>query len=265
MSVRTPASKERDAPTGTAPQGNVAIVTGGGGGLGRAISLRLASEGMAILVADVDGSRAEQVARDVEKNGGRATAVKADVTQASQVEEMVQRGAALGTVDVLVNNAGYGRAIPSVLEISEAEWDRTIALNLKGTFLCSKAVAKFLLARRGGHIVNIASLAGRSTSTISGADYTAAKAGVLGLTRHLARELAPHGIRVNAICPGPTDTALVRSALGEQELDAIAARVPMRRLGRPDDVAGVVAFLLSSDAAYITGASIDVNGGLLMM
>lgn len=244
----------------------VAIVTGGGGGIGRAISLRLAGSGARVVVGDIDRARAEQVAGEVTDKRGRALAVEVDVTRAPQVQAMVQRTLeTFGTVDVLVNNAGYGRSIPSVLDITEEEWDRSLSLNLKSAFLCSKAVVKVFLEKKAGNIVNISSLAGRSTSTIAGADYTAAKAGVLGLTRHLARELAPHGIRVNAICPGPVDTQLVRGSLSQSEMDAIAERIPMRRLGRPEDIAGVVAFLLSADANYMTGACLDVNGGLLMM
>lgn len=246
--------------------GKVAIVTGGGGGLGRAISLKLARRGARIVVADIDGAQAERVVKELNEEGARAIALCADVTRAAQVLEMVKAAVeTFGTVDILVNNAGYGRPIPSVLEISEEEWDRSITLNLKSVFLCSKAVLEILLPKKTGHIVNIASLAGRSTSTISGADYTAAKAGVIGLTRHIAREVAPHGIRVNAVCPGPTDTQLVRGPLTQVELDLIAARIPVRRLGRPEDVAGVVAFLVSSDAEYVTGACLDVNGGLLMV
>ncbi|MBI4591512.1 MAG: 3-oxoacyl-ACP reductase FabG [Candidatus Rokubacteria bacterium] len=248
-------------------QDKVAIVTGGGGGIGRAILLKLASAGARVAVCDIDMAQAERVVGElVEKHHRQAIALRVDVTQAQQVDAMVKRTLeAFGTIDILVNNAGYGRPTPSVLDLTEEQWDRSISLNLKSVFLCSKAVVKFFLDKKAGKIVNIASLAGRSTSTISGADYTAAKAGVLGFTRHLARELAPYGIQVNAVCPGPTDTQLVRGVLSQSDVDAIADRIPMRRLGRPDDVAGAVAFLLSSDAEYITGVSLDVNGGLLMM
>lgn len=244
----------------------VAIVTGGGGGIGRAISLRLARAGARVVVSDIDGIQGERVVKEAGEQGGEAIALRADVTRAQQVEEMVQRSLeAFGTIDILVNNAGYGRPIPSLLDLTEEEWDRSIALNLKSVFLCSRAVLKVLLAKKAGKIVNISSLAGRSTSTIAGADYTAAKAGVLGFTRHLARELAPYGIQVNAVCPGPTDTRLVRGELSQSEIDAIAGRIPMRRLGNPEDVAGAVAFLVSTDADYITGVALDVNGGLLMI
>lgn len=246
--------------------GKIAIVTGGGGGLGSAIALKLASRGAVVIVSDIDEAHAQHVANLVQTASGRAIAVRADVTCASEVEALVQAAcSAFGTVDILVNNAGFARLRPSVLQISEEEWDQTLTVNLKSIFLCTKEVLKILLPKNAGQIINIASLAGRSTSTIGSADYTASKAGVIGFTRHVAREVAPQGVRVNAVCPGPIDTQMVRGPLDDAEIGNVAARIPMQRLGRPADVASAVAFLASEDSGYITGACLDVNGGLLMI
>ncbi len=244
----------------------VAIITGGGGGIGGAVALKLASKGAAIVVADIDKERAERVSNKVKEGNGRAIAVHSDVSRAGDVETMVKAAiTAFGTVDILVNNAGYALLHPSVMQISEEEWDRTLAVNLKSVFLCTKEILKIFLPKKAGQIINVASLAGRSTSTIGSVNYTASKAGMIGLTRHVAREVAAHGIRVNAVCPGPTDTQMVRGLLNEAEISLVAAKVPMQRLGRPEDVAGVIAFLASADSEYVTGACLDVNGGLLML
>jgi NAD(P)-dependent dehydrogenase (short-subunit alcohol dehydrogenase family) len=246
--------------------GKIAIVTGGGGGLGSAIALKLASMGAVIVVSDIDEAQARRVANAVQAEGGRAIAVRANVTSASEVDALTEAAcSAFGTVDILVNNAGFARLCPSVLQISEEEWDQTLTVNLKSVFLCTKRVLKVFLPKSAGQIINIASLAGRSTSTIGSADYTTSKAGVIGFTRHVAREVASHGVRVNAVCPGPIDTQMVRGPLNDAEVGDVAARIPMQRLGRPADVANAVGFLASDDAGYITGACLDVNGGLLMI
>jgi 3-oxoacyl-[acyl-carrier protein] reductase len=246
--------------------GKIAIVTGAGGGLGRAIAMKLASRGAAIVVCDIDLERAQRVADEVRAASGRALVVAADVTIAVDVERLVQATCdSFATVDILVNNAGFARLRPSVLDITEQEWDQTIMVNLKSVFLCTKAVLKVMVPKNTGQIVNLASLAGRSTSTIGSADYTASKAAVIGFTRHVAREVASKGIRVNAVCPGPIDTQMVRGPLSDSQIDAISSRIPMQRLGTPGDVAGAVAFLASEDAGYITGACLDINGGLLMV
>jgi NAD(P)-dependent dehydrogenase (short-subunit alcohol dehydrogenase family) len=246
--------------------GKIAIVTGGGGGLGRAIALKLASRGAAIVLSDIDAGSAEQVAAEVRAANGRVHVVRTDVTRSGDIDQLIHSACeTFGTVDILVNNAGFARLRPSVLDITEAEWDQTMSVNLKSVFLCTKAALKVMMPKGAGQIINLASLAGRSTSTVGSADYTASKAGVIGFTRHVAREVASHGIRVNAVCPGPIDTQMVRGPLNDSQIDGVAARIPMQRLGQPDDVAGAVAFLASDDSGYITGACIDVNGGLLMV
>jgi NAD(P)-dependent dehydrogenase (short-subunit alcohol dehydrogenase family) len=172
--------------------------------------------------------------------------------------------AALGPVGVLVNNAGLLRPT-RLVDIPEHEWDAVIDVNLKGTFLCSQAVVPGMQAQGWGRIVNLSSTAGKNVSTVGGAHYTAAKAGILGLTRHLASEVASNGITVNAVCPGLIDTDMVRSTISAADVDKYANSFPIPRLGRPDEVADLVVFLASERAGYITGASVDINGGDLMI
>jgi NAD(P)-dependent dehydrogenase (short-subunit alcohol dehydrogenase family) len=177
------------------------------------------------------------------------------------VEQAVAR---FGGVQILINNAGVLRPT-RVAEIAEAEWDWVIGVNLKGTFLCSQAVLPAMKAAGWGRIANFSSTAGKNVSTVGGAHYTAAKAGILGFTRHLAKEVAADGITVNAVCPGLIDTEMVRATIDEARTAAYARSFPIARLGRPEEVAELVAFLASERAAYITGASLDINGGDLMI
>ena len=245
--------------------GRAAIVTGGGRGIGRKVAALLASRGAQVLIADINGPSAEEAAGSVRATGGTAIPVQADVVQRSAVQRMV--GAAVegfGGVDILVNNAGYLRPTP-VTDIPEDEWDRVIDVNLKGTFLCSQAVLPAMRSAGYGRIVNLSSTAGKNVSTVGGAHYTAAKAGVLGLTRHLASEVARDGITVNAVCPGLIDTEMVRSTITEERVRAYAHGFPIPRLGTPEEVAELIAFLASDRAAYITGAAFDITGGDLMV
>ncbi|HEY3366588.1 MAG TPA: SDR family NAD(P)-dependent oxidoreductase [Symbiobacteriaceae bacterium] len=246
--------------------GKVALVTGGGAGIGRAIALALAGAGADVAVLDIARPAAEAVAEEIRALGRRASVLVASVADPAQAQAAVdQTVAELGAIDVLVNNAGWARPTASALDIPEAQWDQLMAINLKGPFLMAKAALPHMVSRgQGGRIINIASLAGRSTSVLMGADYTASKAGLLGLTRHLAREFAAKGITVNAVCPGTTDTGFIQSS-GPEVLAATAKAIPMGRLGRPDEIAAAVVFLASPGASYMTGASVDVNGGLLMM
>lgn len=243
--------------------GKKAIVTGASRGLGRAMALAFAREGADVLVNySVCEEEAKAVVAAIESAGRRAVSFRADVSDGTQVRRMVQGAiAALGRVDILVNNAGI--TMPKGLsETSEAEWDRVLAVNLKGVFLCSQVVADTMIAQGGGRIINIASTAGQ-TGSLSGPAYCAAKAGVLGLTKYLARTLAPHNILVNAIAPAMIDTEILYWRTPEQWTETLAS-IPLRKLGDPDDLAEAAVFLASGGGNFITGATLDVNGGLHM-
>lgn len=246
--------------------GKVAIVTGAAQGIGRAVAEALAERGASVALVDVQPAVVEGAAAALREKGYAALAVTADVANRPAVAEMVRQVvAAFGTVHILVNNAGVLRNTP-VAEMPEAEWDLVVDVCLKGAFLCAQAVLPCMLTNRYGKIVNVSSLAGRSTSVLGGAAYTAAKAGLLGLSRHLAREVAPHGITVNAICPGATDTPMTRAGVRDAaHLAAVGRTVPLGRWGTPQDQANAILFLVSEAAAFITGATLDVNGGQLML
>ncbi len=242
--------------------GKVALVTGAGQGIGRACALGLAREGADIAVNDLREERARQVADEIRALGRRALVVAADVADEAEVQAVVARVVAeLGGLDLLVNNAGFGRPL-LVEDMSHAEWDRIVDVNLGGTFNCARAAIRPMRARGGGRIVNISSLAGKRMSYFGAADYTASKAGVLGFTRHLAFELARDRITVNAVCPGLTVTPLVESAARPGELEMLATRVPLGRLVRPEHIAGAVLFYCSPRADMVTGTSLDVDGGI---
>ena len=243
----------------------VAIVTGAAQGMGAAIAGRLAAEGAKVVLSDINAEKVAQVAERINAAAeNSALAMRTDVTKEDEVAEMVEATIAhCGTVGILVNNAGI--LYPTRIDhVTKAEWDEVIDVNLNGSFLCSKAVLPIMKANKFGRIVNMSSSAGRSVSTLGGVHYTAAKAGVLGLTRGMAKEVAPFGITVNAVCPGLIDTEMARENCSPERLRAYEESFPIPRLGTPEEVAQLIIFL-ATDAAYITGASIDINGGDLMM
>jgi NAD(P)-dependent dehydrogenase (short-subunit alcohol dehydrogenase family) len=255
-------ARERDRQQPQHLRGHVALVTGASRGIGLAAAEALAAAGARLAVTDVDR---DGLAVAADRLGPDALAATADVSSAEHVQSLIDDVLArFGRLDILVNNAGV--LYPTrFVDIPLAEWQRTIEVNLTGTFLCSQAAAVPMRTLGYGRMVNVASSAGRSVSTLGGAHYTASKAGVLGLTRAAAKELAPFGITVNAVCPGLIDTDMVRSSTTPERRDAYARSFPVARLGTVEEVAALICFLASPDAAYITGASIDINGGDLMM
>jgi NAD(P)-dependent dehydrogenase (short-subunit alcohol dehydrogenase family) len=245
--------------------GRSAIITGGGTGIGAACARLFAEHGARVTIVDVNADAAESVVAEIRGRAGKARAVVADVRSFDQVHEVVQGTlSAFGAIHILVNNAGVIRQT-AFEDISEAEWDLLLDVNLKGAFNCCRAVVPLLKEQRYGKIVNVASMAGRSVSGLGGAHYTASKAGVLGLTRHLARELGPFGINVNAACPGMTETSMQLAVRTHDELGVRAQGLPLRRPANPVEQARVILFLASDWASYMCGASVDVNGGALMI
>jgi 3-oxoacyl-[acyl-carrier protein] reductase len=247
-------------------QGQTAIVTGAGRGIGRAVALNLADKGAAVAINDVQAARCMDVARMIVDNGGQAIPYPGDVANWNTVKEMVESSLSkLGTIDILVNNAGILRPTAPLEDIAEEEWDLVMAVNIKGAFNCMKAVLPIMKKQRGGRIVNVSSIAGRSTSNTGGAHYTASKAALLGLTRHAAREAAPYNININVIAPAGVDTPMVPEVTPPERIANIVERIPLGRLAAPAEIADLVIFLVSRKSSYITGATIDVNGGLLMI
>ena len=237
----------------------IAIVTGAGQGIGQAIARKLAAEGATVVVTDLDEASAIQTADALPG----AVAIRADVSDRQAVQAMADRVVQqFGRVDVLVNNAGWDKASPFV-DSDPADWDRAIAINLYGVLHTCKAVLPLMAARGGGAVVNLGSDAGRVGSS-GEAVYSAAKGGVIAFTKSLAREMARHQVRVNCVCPGPTDTALFASFAGPRLREALTKAIPFRRLGQPADVANVVAFLASDEASFVTGQTVSVSGGLTM-
>jgi 2-hydroxycyclohexanecarboxyl-CoA dehydrogenase len=237
----------------------IAIVTGGGQGIGQAIARKLAAEGATVVVTDVDEANATATANALPG----AVAIRADVTDRLGVQAMAERVAGqFGRIDVLVNNAGWDKASPFV-DSDPADWDRAIAINLYGVLHTCKAVLPVMAAHGSGAVVNLGSDAGRVGSS-GEAVYSAAKGGIIAFTKSLAREMARHQVRVNCVCPGPTDTALFASFAGPNLREALTKAIPFRRLGQPADVANVVAFLASDEASFVTGQTVSVSGGLTM-
>lgn len=241
-------------------QDQVALITGGARGIGRAIALRLAAEGAKIAIVDWSDS-GEQTAREIEQTSGRkATYVKADISKEADAKAAVAAAeSVLGPVDILINNAGITRD-GLALTMSEEDWDAVLSVNLKGAFLMSKAVLRGMIKRRQGSIVNISSVVGRRGNA-GQANYSASKAGLLGLTKTLAKEVASRNVRVNAVAPGYIETEMTE-ALDESARNAIISQIPLGRIGTPKGVADAVAFLAGDTASFITGAVLAVDGGL---
>jgi len=249
----------------TGLEDRVAIVTGAGRGIGRAIAQKLAEAGARIVVADIHSRNAQNTAKALDKKFGSSMACRVDVSDERSVEFLIEKTVkAFGKVDFLVNNAGI-MFRTRISDISAEEWDQVIRVNLTGPFLCVKAVLPEMKKNRFGRIVNISSSAGRSVSTLGGVHYTASKAGLLGMTRALAKEVAPFGITVNAVCPGLIDTRMVKKSTSKKELEEFLESFPIKRTGKPEEVGDLVVFLCSDKASYITGASLDINGGDLMI
>lgn len=248
-------------------QNRVAVVTGAGSGFGREIALGFAREGARVALLDHNETGTQGTLRLIESAGGAAAAYTVDVTRRNQVDaavrDVLERW---GTVHILVNNAGWDRVAPFV-ETTEELWDRLIAVNLKGPIICTRAVLDAMIAQRYGRIVNIASDAGRVGSS-GEAVYSAAKGGVIAFTKAVAREVARYGITVNCVCPGPSDTPLFWREVAEPHpelAERLLRAIPMGRLGTPQDIAPAVLFLASDEAAYITGQTLSVSGGLTMV
>ena len=240
----------------------IAIITGAGRGIGRGIAEKLAAEGATVVVTDIDEQAAQTAAKEL---GGGAVGLRVDVTNKESVAEMVGSvNETFGRIDVLINNAGWDKVGPFV-DSEEADWDRVIAINLYGVFNTSKAVLPIMAAQGYGSVVNLGSDAGRVGSS-GEAVYSAAKGAVIAFSKATAREMARYQVNVNCICPGPTDTPLFASIGGDNPKlrEALTKAIPFRRLADPSDLANAVSFFASDDAAYITGQTVSVSGGLTM-
>ena len=243
----------------------VAIVTGSGSGIGRAIALAMTREGARVAVVDLNEVGAQETVKEIQKEGGQAHPYKADITKKAQIDAMVADVIKRwGTVHVLVNNAGWDKAEPFI-QSTEETWDKVLAINLKGPIICTRAVLDEMIRNGYGKIVSIASDAGRVGST-GEAVYSGAKGGIIAFTKTIAREMARHRINVNCICPGPTETPLFATVKAEHPklAESLKRVIPMGRLGQPEDIPPAVIFLASEDAGFITGQTLSVSGGLTM-
>jgi 3-oxoacyl-[acyl-carrier protein] reductase len=243
-------------------EGKVALVTGAAQGIGKVVALLLARNGADIVVSDINLGKAEETVNEIKSIGRKALSFKGDVANWSDVERMVETILEkFAKIDILVNNAGITRD-KLILRMTEEDWDAVLDVNLKGTFHCTKAVVRHMAKQRSGKIVNIASVVGEMGNA-GQANYSASKAGVIGLTKTVAREFAQRGININAIAPGYIQTPMT-DALPEKAKEELKKLIPMERLGKPEDVAEAVLFLVSEESNYITGQVLNVNGGIYM-
>ena len=241
--------------------GRNAIVTGGAQGIGYAIAALLAKRGANVFLTDVNLEKAKESAGQLTAAGFKAAAGYCDVSKIASIEESFQEAAETwGGIDILVNNAGIMFS-NKVEEVTEEEWDLVLGINLKGCFFCSQKVLPYLEGRPHPRIINISSVAGKMGSYASGMSYVASKGGILSLTYGMSRQLAPRGITVNAVCPGTIETPIMK-AWNQDQIDGLKSRIPLGRLGQPEDIAEAVAFLASDETDFITGEAVSVNGGM---
>ena len=246
----------------------VSIVTGGASGIGAATARALAAEGARVVVADINASALEKMEEEMRKEGRQFLCLRANVAKEKEVEELINKTVShFGGIDILVNNAGispkHDGKKANLWEMSIAEWDQVMAVNIRGAFLCCHFAVPKMIERGGGAIVNVSSLAAKAGSGITGCHYVISKAGVVGLTKVLAREVAEYGIRVNAVAPGRIDTPMIWDVPPEVN-EKYKQTIPLNRLGTPEEVAEGIVFLLSESASYITGQVMDINGGMGM-
>ena len=244
----------------------VALVTGSSSGIGLATAITLAESGAHVSINyHRNEAGAESARKQILVNGGRAITVQADVTRAPDVEALVHRTVEeLGPIDILVNNAGSLVERLKILELTEERWDEVIDLNLKSAFLCSKAVAGSMIERKSGAIINVSSIAGRTGGALGSIHYSAAKGGLITFTKGLAKELAPFGIRVNAVSPGVIETAFHEQFSTPEMMKAYVGNIPLGRVGTPAEVGKVIAFLASDVASFLAGETVEINGGMFM-
>lgn len=252
-------------------KGRVAIITGGGRGIGEAICLAFANEGTHVVVSDIDFENAKSVSERIRALGPKAIPVKTDVSRSEEAKKLIEVAVSdLGGIDILVNNAGIspkkeGGGPAMTWEIETEEWDRVMGVNLKGTLFCSQEAIRHMLPKKAGALVSIASIAGKAPfePMATGAHYDASKAAIINLTQRLASEVAQYGIRINAVAPGRIATPMAKFASKEWN-QAMLARTPMGRFGTPEEIANLVVFLASDAASYITGETVNINGGWFM-
>ena len=247
--------------------GRVALVTGASSGIGAATARVLAELGARVAIGyHQNEAGAEEVERDIVQRGGKAIRIRADARVAADIRELVNVSTSeLGPIDILINNAGSLIERMRLVEQTEERWDEVMNLNLKSAMLCSQAVAQSMIERKTGAIVNVASIAGRNGGGLGAAAYSIAKGGLITFTKSLAKELAPHGIRVNAVSPGVIDTPFHQVFSTPEMIRSFVATIPLGRVGTPDECARVIAFLASDAASYVVGETVEINGGQLML